>query len=92
MLDNKQKKLVRDRLNRIQGQIGGVMKMIESDRYCVDILTQTSAIVAAIRNTENIVIQNHFNTCVADALQSDNPAQQSEKTQEIMTLLASYRR
>lgn len=92
MLDEKQKKLVRDRLSRVQGQIGGVMKMVEADRYCVDILNQTSAIVSAIRNVENIILENHLNTCVADAMRSNVPSEQSEKTTEIMNIFGTYRR
>ena len=92
MLNEKQKKLVRDRLSRIQGQIGGVMKMVEADRYCVDVLNQTSAIVSALRNVENIILENHLNTCVADAMRSDNPVEQSEKSTEIMKIFGTYRR
>jgi DNA-binding FrmR family transcriptional regulator len=92
MLDERQQKLVRDRLSRVQGQIGGVMKMVEADRYCVDILNQTSAIVSAIRNVENIVLENHLNTCVADAMRSDDPDEQSQKTAEVMNIIGTYRR
>lgn len=63
-------KLPRDRLSRVQGQIGAVMKMIEEDRYCVDILNQTSATMSAIRNVENIDLENHLNTCVGDAMKN----------------------
>jgi DNA-binding FrmR family transcriptional regulator len=92
MLDEKRKKLVRDRLSRVQGQIGGVMKMVEADRYCVDILNQTSAILSAIRNVENIVLENHLNTCVADAMRSSDPDEQNEKTTEVMNIIGTYRR
>lgn len=92
MLDEKHKKLVRDRLSRVQGQIGGVMKMVEADRYCVDILNQTSAIVSAIRNVENIVLENHLNTCVAEAMRSNDPDEQNEKTTEVMKIIGTYRR
>ena len=92
MLDERQKKLVRDRLSRVQGQIGGVMKMVEADRYCVDVLNQTSAIVSAIRNVENIVLENHLNTCVADAMRSNDPDEQNEKTTEVMNIIGTYRR
>ena len=92
MLDEKQKKLVRDRLSRVQGQIGGVMKMVEADRYCVDILNQTAAVVSAIRNVENIVLENHLNTCVADAMRSNDPDEQNEKTTEVMKIIGTYRR
>jgi DNA-binding FrmR family transcriptional regulator len=92
MLNDTKKKLVRDRLSRIQGQIGGILKMVEADRYCVDILNQTSAVVSAIRNVENIILENHLNTCVADAIRSDDVSEQAEKTKEIMSMLGTYRR
>jgi DNA-binding FrmR family transcriptional regulator len=92
VLDEKQKKLVRDRLSRVQGQIGGVLKMVEADRYCVDILNQTSAIVSAIRNVENLVLENHLNTCVADAMRSNDLDEQNEKTTEVMNIIGTYRR
>ncbi len=92
MLDDKQKKSIRDRLSRIRGQLGGVSKMVETDRYCLDILNQTSAVVAAIRNVENIVLQNHLDTCVADAIRSENLTEQTEKQKEIMSMLGTYRR
>lgn len=92
MLDEKKKKLVRDRLNRIQGQIGGISNMVEEDRYCVDILNQTSAIISAIRKVENIVLENHLNTCVAEAMRSNDDSEQKDKVAEIMNIISTYRR
>ncbi len=65
--------------------------MIEEDRYCVDILNQTAAVVSALRKVEAIVMENHLNTCVADAMRSDDPEQQREKTAEVMQVIARYR-
>lgn len=92
MLDEQQKTLVRNRLNRIQGQIGGVMKMVETDRSCVDILNQTAAVVAAVRTVENLILENHLNTCVVDAIRSEDPGEQTEKMTEIMKVFGTYRR
>lgn len=54
------------RLNRVEGQIRGVKKMVEEDRYCVDILTQVSAIQAALNGFNKKLLSNHIQTCVVD--------------------------
>ena len=90
MLTDKQKKNLETRLNRVAGQINGVGRMVADDRYCVDILTQTAAITAAIRTIENIVMKNHLNTCVADAMRSQNVDEQREKVDEVMTVIGRF--
>ena len=60
------------RLNRIAGQVGGVSKMIEDNRYCGDVLIQLSAINGALRSVEQMVLENHLETCVADELRAGN--------------------
>ena len=80
------------RLRRIEGQIRGIQKMVEQDRYCVDILTQTSAVIAALHGVEDLVMENHLNTCVADAMKSDDPNQKAEKIDEMMTVISKFRK
>jgi DNA-binding FrmR family transcriptional regulator len=80
------------RLRRIEGQVAGIRRMIEEDRYCVDILVQTSAAAAALRRVEDAVMENHLNTCVAEAMRSEDPALKREKTAEIMDVIARFRR
>lgn len=92
MMNSSQKAKVDARLRRIEGQISGVRKMIAEDRYCVDILTQTSAITAALRGVEDLIMQNHLNTCVADAMKSDKPEEQQEKVDEVMNLITKFRK
>ncbi len=91
-MKEEQREKVRNRLRRIEGQIAGIGRMIDDDRYCVDILNQTSAVIAAIRNVENIVMENHLNTCVVDAIRSGDPEEQRLKTTEIMDVLGKYRK
>lgn len=62
MHKNKQK-LIR-RLKIIGGQIKGIQEMIENDKYCIDIITQTSAIKQALSSVEDVLMENHLNTCV----------------------------
>ncbi|MFO8065342.1 MAG: metal-sensitive transcriptional regulator [Spirochaetota bacterium] len=92
MMDEKQKEKVAARLRRIEGQIGGIRNMIEEDRYCIDILNQTSAVVSALRGVEDLVMQNHLNTCVVDAIKSDDEANQEEKLNEVMEVIGKFRR
>ncbi len=58
------------RLNRIEGQVRGVRKMVEADAYCVDILTQVSAIQAALNAFNSKLLANHIRTCVADGIRA----------------------
>ena len=92
MLTDQQKTNLVTRLNRVAGQINGIRRMIDEDRYCVDILTQTAATTAAIRTIEGIIMKNHLNTCVADAMRSKNVEDQREKVDEVMTVIGRFRK
>ncbi len=92
MMSETVKKKVSDRLRRIEGQISGIRRMIEEDRYCVDVLTQTTAVVSALRGVEDLVMQNHLNTCVVDAIRSEDQGQQQEKIDEVMAVIGKFRR
>ena len=58
------------RLNRIEGQVRGLQRMVEEEKYCVDILTQISAVRAALKSTGMLILKRHVETCVADALEA----------------------
>lgn len=92
MMGDAEKTKVGNRLRRIQGQIGGIEKMIREDRYCIDILTQISAIISALRGVEDMVMQNHLNTCVADAMRSEDPKEQQEKVEEVLSVIGKFRK
>ena len=91
-LTDKHRQNAISRLRRIEGQIRGIQKMLEEDRYCVDILTQTSAVVAALHGVEDLVMENHLNTCVADAMKSDDPEAKAEKVEEVMSVITKFRK
>lgn len=63
-------KSLTNRLSRIEGQVRGVRKMVENDAYCVDILTQVSAIQAALNSFNKELLGNHIRTCVADGIRA----------------------
>ena len=92
MVEGKEKQQVASRLKRIEGQVRGILKMIEQDRYCMDILAQTRSVTSALRSVEDIIMENHLNTCVRHAFASNDPADQQDKIDEVMTLFAQYRR
>ena len=64
--DEKEFKDLVNRLSRIEGQVRGVKKMVEDDRYCIDIVTQVSAIQAALNSFNKVLLSNHIKSCVVD--------------------------
>jgi DNA-binding FrmR family transcriptional regulator len=68
MLDQKKRTRVAQRLNRIAGQVAGIKKMVEGERYCVDILTQIAAARAALSGVGSFVLEDHMLTCVRSAI------------------------
>ena len=68
--DEKEYKDLLNRLRRIEGQVRGVEKMVENDAYCVDILTQVSAVTAALNSFNKVLLANHIRTCVADDIRA----------------------
>lgn len=90
-MDPRTKETVDSRLARIEGQVKGIRKMVENDRYCIDILTQTAAVVSALKGVEEIVMAHHLHTCVAHAMQHDAEKEKQEKMQEIMDVFKRFR-
>jgi len=76
------------RLQRIEGQVRGLIRMVEEDRYCIDVVTQISAARAALRKVEEEVLHDHVAHCVENAISSGNKAQQRRKVAELMEVLS----
>ena len=75
-------------LNRIEGQVKGIKKMIENHRYCVDILTQVKAVKAAIHKVEQAILKTHIQGCLKNAVKENNEVEIQNKIDEIMNLLS----
>jgi len=75
------------RLSRIEGQVRGLGRMVEDDRYCIDIVTQIAAVRAALRRVEEEVLREHIAHCVQHAIDSGNKAEQKQKIAELMDVL-----
>ena len=76
------------RLNRIEGQVRGLSRMVEEDRYCIDIVTQISAVRAALRRVEEEVLRDHVGHCVERAILSGDKADQRYKIAELMAVIS----
>jgi DNA-binding FrmR family transcriptional regulator len=81
----------RRRLNRIEGQVRGLLRMVEDDRYCIDIVTQLAAVQAALTRVKEEVLRDHVAHCVEGAIRSGNAADQRRKVAELMEVLARAR-
>jgi len=76
------------RLQRIEGQVRGLGRMVAEERYCIDIVTQLSAVRAALRAVEEEILRDHAATCIEHAISSGNKAEQRRKVAELMDVLA----
>jgi CsoR family transcriptional regulator, copper-sensing transcriptional repressor len=91
-MQNDSKKTLIKRLGRIEGQVRGISKMVDESRYCIDIITQISAVRAALRRVEEEVLRDHVAHCVEHAIQSGNVKDQRQKVAELMEVLARANR
>jgi DNA-binding FrmR family transcriptional regulator len=78
------------RLHRIEGQVRGIERMIEDDRYCIDVLTQISAATTALETVAFKVLDDHVSHCVAGALTSGDPIAAKEKTEELLAAVHRF--
>jgi DNA-binding FrmR family transcriptional regulator len=75
------------RLSRIEGQVRGLARMVEEDRYCIDIVTQIGAVRAALRRVEEEILREHVAHCVEHAIKSGDKADQRRKVAELMAVM-----
>ena len=80
------------RLGRIEGQVRGLSKMVDADRYCIDIVTQISAVRAALRRVEEEILHDHVAHCVEHAITAGNKNDQRKKIAELMEVVGRSQR
>jgi DNA-binding FrmR family transcriptional regulator len=80
------------RLHRIEGQVRGIERMVEDDRYCIDILTQVAAVNTALESLAFKVLDDHVKHCVTDALASGDPEEAAAKSKELMEAVQRFAR
>ena len=80
------------RLGRIEGQVRGLARMLDEDRYCIDIVTQIAAARAALRRLEEEILRDHVAHCVEDAIKAGDRADQRQKIAELMAVVSRAER
>mgnify|MGYP000607287573 CR=1 FL=1 len=80
------------RLRRIEGQVRGLQKMVEEDRYCADIMVQISAVQEALRTVGRALMRNHLKHCAAQAISQGTPAQSEAMYDELLSLIYKHSR
>jgi CsoR family transcriptional regulator, copper-sensing transcriptional repressor len=86
----KDKDALTKRLHRIEGQVRGIERMVEEDRYCIDILTQIGAVRTALEQVGAKLLEDHVNHCVAGAIASGDEATTGEKTTELLEAVQRF--
>jgi DNA-binding FrmR family transcriptional regulator len=80
------KKQILNRMNYLTGHLEGIKKMIKNDRYCIDIIKQNEAVIAAIKKLNQMILENHLNTCVTEAIKGKSEKERKNKIKEILEL------
>ena len=86
------KSTIKTRLARVEGQVRGLVQMVEQDRYCLDVVAQLRAAKAALAKVEQIVLTDHLGSCVEAAIASGDPAKQREKVAELIDVFSRSER
>jgi DNA-binding FrmR family transcriptional regulator len=86
-VDPEIKRAVQTRLRRIEGQVRGLQKMVDEERYCADVLTQVSSVQEALRGVSRSLLHNHLKHCAAEAIRSDDAARADAMYEELVELV-----
>lgn len=73
-------------MNYICGHLAGIKKMLEDDRYCIDVIKQNEAVIAAIKKFNQLILGNHLNTCVTEAIKGKNSKERKKKINELLKI------
>ena len=84
------KRQLLNRMNYISGHLDGVKKMIEKDKYCIDVINQNEAVVAAIKKVNEMVLANHLDTCVTQAIKGKNEKLRKKRIKEILEVFVNF--
>jgi DNA-binding FrmR family transcriptional regulator len=90
MMDEQAKGKVLGRLRRIEGQVQGIQRMVEEDKYCVDILLQLTAVQGAVEQVQKLILGQHIESCVTDAIRSGNSRDRQKKMDELLEVFSRF--
>jgi DNA-binding FrmR family transcriptional regulator len=80
----------RQRLRKVAGQVAGLERMLDEERYCVDVLLQIAAVRGALDRVGKLLLESHVETCVASAFQSGSRKERDEKVQELLDVFSRF--
>ena len=90
MIDDDTRDQIDKRLKRVGGQVAGIQRMVDADRYCVDTLLQIAAARAALKQVGRILLESHINTCIVGAITSKDAEDQQAKIAELLNVFDKY--
>jgi DNA-binding FrmR family transcriptional regulator len=89
-MDSQAKTKTLGRLRRIEGQVQGIQRMVEEDKYCVDILLQLTAVQGAVEQVQKLLLGQHLESCVVEAVRSGNTRDRQKKMDELLDVLSRF--
>lgn len=89
-MDRDTRKKADERLKRIAGQVAGIQRMLDEDRYCIDVLVQITAVQAALLETGRVILAGHVETCLTEALKSRGQRERRKKIDELMDAFSRF--
>lgn len=92
MISHPSHKKTLDALKRVEGQVRGIARMVEDKRYCIDILTQLSAVASAVGSVQDQILERHLDTCVTRAFIGESKKEKTKKIDEVVKLLKTFRK
>ncbi len=90
MIDEETKTKALGRLRRIEGQVQGIQRMVEEEKYCVDILLQLTAVQGAVEQVQKLLLGRHIASCVSDAIRSGNVRERQKKIDELLDVFSRF--
>ncbi len=89
-MEQKNKRKIINRISYISGHLEGVKKMVDEDKYCIDIILQNKAIISATKKLNQLILENHLNTCVTEAIKNKNEKERKKKINELLEVFKSF--
>jgi CsoR family transcriptional regulator, copper-sensing transcriptional repressor len=90
VIDDETKVRALGRLRRIEGQVQGIQRMVEEEKYCVDILLQLTAVEGAVEQVQRLLLGRHIESCVADAIRSGSSRDRQKKVDELLDVFSRF--
>jgi len=90
VIDDETKVKALGRLRRIEGQVQGIQRMVEEEKYCVDILLQLTAVEGAVEQVQRLLLGRHIESCVADAIRSGSTRDRQKKVDELLEVFTRF--